>query len=135
MIRQKVVYFIRPIGMSGPIKIGTSVDPEKRLRDISVWSPLPLEIIGKFPGSAAQENYLHRRFADQHSHGEWFRPSELLLWTIERILAGEPLASVCAGIPDGPPSPLKSFRTKRPGSGRRRRRVNSRAYLALGAQP
>lgn len=96
---KKYVYFMRPVGMVGPIKIGRSAKPPERLLKLSVWSPFPLEFIGSFPGWADEETYLHSRFADQHSHREWFHSSDLLLRTIDRILSGETLEAACAGIP------------------------------------
>jgi hypothetical protein len=98
--RKRVVYFMKPIGMDGPIKIGVSANGcEKRLMKLSVWSPFPLEIIGTIPGWTKQEAYLHRRFAGQHSHREWFHSSELLWRTIHRLLAGETVEIACADIP------------------------------------
>src|SRR3546814_12747101 len=40
----KRVYFIRPIGQAGPVKIGCSVGPNKRRPELETWSPVPLEI-------------------------------------------------------------------------------------------
>lgn len=99
---KRYVYFIKPIGMAGPIKIGCSSKPAERLLKLSIWSPFPLEIIGTFPGWTEQEVYLQSRFAGQHSHKEWFHSSDLLLRTIDRILSGESLESACAGMPAKP---------------------------------
>ncbi|MBD7992864.1 GIY-YIG nuclease family protein [Ochrobactrum sp. Sa2BUA5] len=79
------VYFIKPIGMNGPIKIGSSTCPEKRLESLAVWSPFPLEMIVEVDGDLADEQFIHSCFADVHSHKEWFNASKLLLDTIERI--------------------------------------------------
>jgi hypothetical protein len=104
------VYFIRPIGMDGPIKIGCSVKPLSRLIKFSAWSPFPLELIGSVPGSFADENRLHRRFSDLHTSKEWFMSSPLLRDTIERILAGASVKDACRDI-----APKKSIRNqKRP---------------------
>lgn len=98
-IMKRHVYFIKPIGMDGPIKIGTSHSPLERIKTFATWSPIPLELIGAVPGSHAEETFLHQRFADLHSHLEWFRSSPLLLRTIRRILDGETFASACEGLP------------------------------------
>lgn len=98
MSKPKYVYFIKPVGMDGPIKIGSSGVPAKRLLDLSVWSPFPLELIGMVPGGCRDENFLHTRFADQHSHREWFRSSPVLRHTIERILAGETFKAACTDL-------------------------------------
>lgn len=80
------VYFIKPIGMDGPIKIGYSKCPEKRLVALSMWSPWPLEIIGSVKGIRKDETNFHSRFKDLHSHRKWFRTSPLLLETIAAVL-------------------------------------------------
>ncbi len=98
-MNQGHVYFIRPVGMVGPIKIGTTLIPMKRLKELTHWSPFPLEIIGAVVGGHFHETFLHNRFANQHSHSEWFHSSPLLLQTIDRLLAGETFESACADIP------------------------------------
>jgi hypothetical protein len=84
---QFTVYFIKPVGMDGPIKIGLSSDPGRRLREFGTWSPIPLEIIGTIPGTWADEQYLHECFAGDHLHGEWFCYSDALAVAIKKILA------------------------------------------------
>lgn len=82
------VYFLRPIGVDGPIKIGCSMWPEERLTTIASWSPIPLELAARLPGNMKLEGRFHARFAEYHSHGEWFRACPDLLSAIERIRAG-----------------------------------------------
>lgn len=94
----KHIYFIKPKGMDGPIKIGCSDKPAKRLITLSAWSPFELEIIGMVPGGFTDESNLHRRFSDLHTRREWFMSSPLLRQTIERILAGTPIAEACRAI-------------------------------------
>lgn len=67
------IYFIRPEGAAGPTKIGCSGVPEGRLETLAAWSPVPLEIVAKVPGSFDLERNIHQCFADLHSHKEWFR--------------------------------------------------------------
>lgn len=81
------VYFIKPVGMDGPIKIGCSGVPAQRLIDLASWSPFPLEIIGKTPGTMKDEGFLHRCFSEYHSHHEWFYFTPALGETIRKILA------------------------------------------------
>jgi hypothetical protein len=92
------VYFIKPVGMDGPIKIGCSDKPDQRLLVLAAWSPFELEIIGSVPGSFKDENALHRRFANLHTRKEWFMSSPLLRQTIERILAGTSIAEACKDL-------------------------------------
>ncbi|QPF81635.1 GIY-YIG nuclease family protein [Bradyrhizobium genosp. L] len=86
MMRTGWIYFIKPRGQAGPIKIGFSKSLGERFGSISTASPLLLEIIGSTPGSLEDERFLHRCFAEQHSHGEWFYPSAALHAAIENIL-------------------------------------------------
>lgn len=80
------VYFVRPIGLPGPVKIGWSQSPVGRLETLMSWSPFPLEIIGHVPGTMKDEGYLHRCFWQQRSHGEWFHHSSELQVAIDRVL-------------------------------------------------
>lgn len=88
------IYFMRPVGMRGPIKIGYSVNPKKRLHGVLEWSPFDLEIIATTPGNAPDETKVHDHFASAHVRGEWFHPTEELLALIDRVKAGEPLSSL-----------------------------------------
>jgi predicted transcriptional regulator len=95
----KRVYFLRPVGQIGPIKIGCSKLPELRLETITVWSPVRLELICSVPGSHKDERALHGMFAKHHAHGEWFGASKELLALIDHCeLHGElpPLPEVIA---------------------------------------
>lgn len=49
------VYFIKPVGLAGPIKIGCSYSPEKRRSALDCWSPFALEIIAQIDGGANLE--------------------------------------------------------------------------------
>lgn len=85
------VYFMRPIGMFGPIKIGCSSSPGARLRELMTWSPFELELLVTIPGDFDLEKKLHGRFAYLHRHGEWFNTDARLLGAIEALQRGEPL--------------------------------------------
>lgn len=84
----KRVYFIKPVGMIGPIKIGCSRMLEDRLTQLMAVSPFPLEIIHSEPGEHVLERQLHRCFADYHSHLEWFHPGPRLLAALGKIKSG-----------------------------------------------
>lgn len=85
------VYFIRPIGMAGPIKIGHSAEPRARILTLSTWSPFPLEIITTIPGGRDLECNVHDCFANLHSHREWFHAGKDLLLFIEKLKEGVPV--------------------------------------------
>lgn len=82
------VYFLRPVGMKGPIKIGYSDQPKRRLKEMMMWSPIPLELFAVVPGDRGLEGSLHRAFRDAKSHWEWFRPIPELIEAINRMKAG-----------------------------------------------
>lgn len=88
----KRIYFIKPVGMVGPIKIGCSGMVTERLVQIAAWSPFPLEIVYSEPGEHELERRLHRCFADYHSHLEWFHPGERLIAALEKLKAGSRIA-------------------------------------------
>lgn len=81
-----LVYFIKPAGLDGPIKIGSSKRPAIRVIDLAAWSPWPLQLIGAVHGSTEDERFLHKCFADCHSHREWFHSTPHLRETIQKIL-------------------------------------------------
>lgn len=84
-----MIYFIKPIGMRGPIKIGCSRVAYRRLQQLRTWSPLPLELLVEMPGGKVVERQFHDRHADFRSHGEWFHWSPSLQRDIDLIAAGE----------------------------------------------
>lgn len=72
------VYFARKDGL---IKIGSSVDPSRRLRELRV------EILVTTPGDKRTELAFHTLFADAAVGNEWFRPVPELLEVIESLRA------------------------------------------------
>lgn len=96
----KSIYFLRPIGQRGPIKIGCSYLPLERLRTYSHWSPLPLEVVAMCGGQHhAVERRLHVMFKAAHSHGEWFHPVEELEAFVARVVAGERIEDIIGPTP------------------------------------
>lgn len=87
MTQCKFVYFIRPVGHEGPIKIGCSGVPSGRLLSLMAWSPIDLEIIAQVPGDFAMEHQVHCRFARDHLRHEWFRATPSLLAFISTVQA------------------------------------------------
>ena len=99
------VYFIRAVGGVGPVKIGWSKLPESRLAALMVWSPQPLEIAARIEGGLTEELRFHALFKGQHSHNEWFHPSDQLDVVIGQIARGEfDMASL--------PEPARIYRVK-----------------------
>jgi hypothetical protein len=77
-VSDKHIYFLRPVGSLGPVKIGCSKTPVKRLRGVEIWSPQLLEIAASAPGDHREEGILHQMFGPLRRHGEWFEYSERL---------------------------------------------------------
>lgn len=66
----KHVYFI---GNGTHIKIGVASDPRARLRAIQCGCPETLELLLCIEGAFDTEREIHRRLADDHIRGEWFK--------------------------------------------------------------
>lgn len=82
------VYFIRPVGALGPVKIGCSRSPPMRLEQLAEWSPVPLEVVARMSGDFTIEGRLHRKFQHDFMHHEWFRWSAELEEVIASVRAG-----------------------------------------------
>jgi hypothetical protein len=96
----KFIYFIRPVGQRGPIKIGCSHLPLERLRAFSQWSPIPLEVVATCDGQHhGVERRLHLMFQTAHSHGEWFHPLPDLEAFVARVAAGEQIDDIIGPTP------------------------------------
>lgn len=76
-------YFIGLI--DGPIKIGASVKPAERIRDLQAACPYPIGILALAGGGFATEASYHRRFAAFRLHGEWFDRHPDILAEIDRL--------------------------------------------------
>lgn len=72
------VYMIQ-VGYVGPVKIGHTNDPQKRLTELQVAHYERLRILRLFEGGAVEEAMLHLRFADLHMRGEWHGFSRAML--------------------------------------------------------
>lgn len=67
------VYFARA-GARGPVKVGRACNPHKRLRDLSVGSPIALVLIAAVLSDCAEEeeNAIKNRLHMHRIRGEWF---------------------------------------------------------------
>ena len=61
-------------GINGPIKIGTAVNPKKRLQSLQGGNSKQLNMIMTFEGGSALENQIHKDLAKYkiRDEGEWF---------------------------------------------------------------
>jgi hypothetical protein len=76
------VYFAK-VANGNRLKIGLSRDPRTRVKILSIGSPVKLVLYYARPGDRQMETRLHRRFAADRLHGEWFRVSEDILHWID----------------------------------------------------
>ena len=74
------------------VKIGSAVDVPRRLSQLQIGSPDPLELLGTSPGSLQEERELHQHFRCFHIRGEWFEAHPDLL--AELPFVASPLATV-----------------------------------------
>jgi len=65
------VYFIRA-EPSGPVKIGSAVKPETRLRELQIGNAEPLRLMRSIEGGEPEERWMHHRFQEHRVRGEWF---------------------------------------------------------------
>jgi hypothetical protein len=100
------IYYILS-GETGRIKIGfTKGDPGKRLRALQTGSPTQIGIIAVHPGTPELEKRLHRQFAADRVHGEWFDFSDELLAHVAETCA------LTIAIFDGAGQPPPSWATE-----------------------
>jgi hypothetical protein len=73
------------------VKIGYSIDPPNRHRQLQAFIPFDLDLIGYLPGSILAERALHAVFASIKAGAidEWFRHSPALLEAIAAIASQE----------------------------------------------
>ena len=78
------IYVIEGAGL---YKIGRAIEPEKRLSDMKIGSPVPLEIIHviRTLRAISAEAHIHRQYEECRHHGEWFQLGDNELKTIMGI--------------------------------------------------
>lgn len=87
------VYFVEAVGLD-LIKIGYASNVPLRIRSIETSCPVPVRLLGTFPGGPEMERHFHKEFATHRSHREWFRRSP----DMDRLLSQ--LAPPTASPPD-----------------------------------
>ncbi|MCD6293340.1 MAG: GIY-YIG nuclease family protein [Deltaproteobacteria bacterium] len=76
--------YIETVGLSR-VKIGFSVNPEDRVKQLSTGSPTELKLIAKIPGGANDEKELHEKFKHLLFEKEWFHFTKELQSYIEEL--------------------------------------------------
>jgi hypothetical protein len=80
--RQASVYFIRD---DAQVKIGHSVNPRARLRELQCATHRLLKLLATCKGGQQRERLLHKKFAKYRIKGEWFKLSAPILKYIDQI--------------------------------------------------
>jgi hypothetical protein len=77
LVNPEFVYFIQQ-GEHGPVKIGRSNRPERRIGNLQTGNPDELSLRHVIPGNKDTERHLHARFKPWLIRGEWFIDPEYL---------------------------------------------------------
>ena len=76
--REAFIYFM--IATNGLVKIGKTINYEKRIAELKNESPIELKLLDFIQVDRVDaykiEAYFHRLFAKKRAHGEWFKLSE-----------------------------------------------------------
>lgn len=80
------VYFIgTELRVGAMIKVGTSLHPEARLRQLQTSHGERLHIFATTPGDETLEQKYHSRWSRRRRHGEWFTIGDCILAEIDRL--------------------------------------------------
>lgn len=79
----EVVYFIGSNDRK-MVKIGTTIDLNRRFSEIQNSAPQKLHVLLVLNGNRDDEHKFHRRFSHLRDHGEWFRISGSLSFFLAR---------------------------------------------------
>ena len=72
------VYFVQA-SHTKLIKIGRTNDVYKRIRSLRTVVPDNVKLLGCVQEQTYTESSIHKMFATEREHGEWFRPSQRIL--------------------------------------------------------
>ena len=97
--KEKFVYFIKPVGERGPIKIGCSIMPNGRKVMFQAFSPVFLEVAAETLGTHGHERRLHRYFQAYRRHGEWFEYTGQLRELIQAMKNGTKIDAALLLLP------------------------------------
>lgn len=70
-MKKDYLYIIQS-DVTGQIKIGRSIDPDRRLKQLQTANANKLKLIAKFEGLGWREKLLHENLSDWRKKGEWF---------------------------------------------------------------
>lgn len=82
-----MIYFIQE-GDDGPVKIGFSNNPGRRLQQLKTSTSKPLKLLAVIEGDAGKERELHAAFQEHHISREWFKPVTDIFLYIDSMARG-----------------------------------------------
>ena len=85
---KRFIYFILTESLPRYVKIGTSVDPAKRLYTLQTASPFNLRMLGFIEGSNYYEGATHALLVKYKVRGEWFKYEGLVKEVCAKIESG-----------------------------------------------
>lgn len=71
------IYFIQQ-GDSGPVKIGCSFEPTRRLKQLQTAHSTSLRLLCAVEANRDEERSWHDRFRNARTKGEWFQPTPVM---------------------------------------------------------
>ena len=90
------------------IKIGVSVNPNKRLKQLSTGSAKRLVLLGYFNGGYTLETELHESHIKVRNNGEWMKPTNDLLNYLNDMIPNKHIALVCGKVLSYPKIPVRN---------------------------
>ena len=87
------IYVIQ-LGEHGPVKIGHSADPKKRIDMLQVGAAETVYLRALVAGAQPDEKALHRKYDEFRMRGEWFHPSDDMLHELMRLPQVDPKSVV-----------------------------------------
>lgn len=85
-----LVYFVEAVG-TDLVKIGFSRDLARRFSALQAHGGATLRLLAAVPGTEKRERAIHKRFAGDRAHGEWFKRTPQLSARIDRARERHPL--------------------------------------------
>lgn len=81
------IYFILAED-AGVVKIGRSIDPCRRLKDMVPHCPITLDLLGSIEGPCKLERQIHTLLIDYHQRNEWFEWNDRVKGHVSALLDG-----------------------------------------------
>lgn len=92
-MRGGYIYFVQGVD-GGPVKIGWSENPEKRLEQLQAASPDQLRILDYIIGDRHHERALHGRLSEYRLRGEWFDDCPPVREAIAEVMRGREISDL-----------------------------------------